>query len=174
MRETETYVWDVESSEEAAGHVRVALVRKRERRSSSHLRQHTEVVERTVFFARSFRPLLETVALEHYKAQLELVARYAREGQFGCFVLTQSDEASVQVTLYERTFDGNEVCTEELARQAFDASDEQSLVTSTEFLADLRIWAERQNDAREQAILEAREADDVRARLASEQAAASR
>jgi hypothetical protein len=80
MQETWDDVWDVERSEEAAGTVRVSLVRRREHRFSKHLVAHSETVERTVLFSRSFRPLFETVAIEHYAAQLELVARHAREG----------------------------------------------------------------------------------------------
>lgn len=174
MREAWDYVWEVESAEESAGHVRISLVRRREHRLSKHLISHTETLERTVLFSRSFRPLLEAVAIAHYGAQLQLVALHAREGRFGCFVESRSEGANVEVILYDRWFDESDIRTEELARRAFDASDEASLVASTEFLADLKIWADRRNEEREAAILEERDADNARMRLASEQEAASR
>lgn len=49
-------------------------------RFSKHLAARTETVERTVLFSRAFRPLLDTVAMEHYTAQLQLIARHAQEG----------------------------------------------------------------------------------------------
>jgi hypothetical protein len=118
--------------------------------------------------------MLESVALDAYAARLRLIARYADAGTFGCFALTQPDGQNVEVLLYERWFDGGEIHTEELARRAFDAGDEQSLVASVEFLADLRAWAERRNEEREAAYLQERMADDDRKRLASEQETASR
>lgn len=45
---------------------------------------------------------------------------------------------------------------------------------STEFLADLRIWAERRNDERDAALRAERDADDARELLTSEQQAAAR
>jgi hypothetical protein len=168
------YVYGVESEHEEHGRVCISLVRRRERDSAHHLRHHIEVLERTVLFSRSFRAMLDTVAIESYTAHLALVARHAQEGTFGCFAQTRSEGGRVDVLLYERWFDGDEIRTEELARRAFDAGDEQSLVASVEFLADLRAWAERRNQEREAAYLEERRADDDRKRLASEQEAASR
>jgi hypothetical protein len=174
MSESSHYVWDVESADEAAGKVRVSLVRRYEQRSSKHLLPHTETLDRTVLFSRCFRPLLESVALEHYAARLRLIADHAREGRFGCFVETRSEGGSVEVMLYDRWFDESEIHTEELARRAFDASDERALVASVEFLAELRIWAERRNEERDDAILRERDADRARAQLRSEREAASR
>lgn len=174
MSEPWRYAWDVELTDEAAGRVCVSLVRKRERVVSKHLMSHVETDERTVLFSRSFGVLLESVALEHYAGRLQRVARHAEDGEFGCFVQTRSNGGSVEVVLYERRFDGTDIHTEELARRAFDASDEQSLVASTEFLAELRIWAERRNEERDATIRQERADDDARAQLASEQGAASR
>jgi hypothetical protein len=49
----------------------------------------------------------------------------------------------------------------------------RAMVASAEFLADLRIWADRRNEERETAVLQERDADDARRRLASEHEAAS-
>lgn len=173
MAESWGYVWDVESTEEAAGRVRVSLVRTREHRFAKRLVPHRETVERTVLFSQSFRPLLDAVAMDHYAAQLSLIVRHAREGQFGCFIESRSEGGMVEVILYDRWFVGSDIRTEELARRTFDASEEESLVASTEFLADLRIWADRRNEQREAAAIEEHDADDARSRLASEREAAS-
>jgi hypothetical protein len=171
MRESWRHVWEVESADEARGQLRVSLVRRREH-TTKGLRSHTETLERTVLFSQSFRPLLEAVALEHYIARLQLIAGYAEQGQFGCFAETRSDGASVEVILWERSFDGADIRTEELARKAFDAGDEQALVASSEFVADLQIWAERRNDERDAAALHARDSADAQAQLAAEREAA--
>ncbi len=152
----------------------VSLVRALERDSVRHLRAHTDVLDLQVLFARSFRPIVDRVAMEDYAARLSLVARYANEGTFGCFAQTQSAAGSVEVILYERWFDGGEVHTDELARRAFDASHEESLVASVEFLADVRIWAERRNQEREETYLRERAAGDARSLLASQREAAGR
>lgn len=76
--------------------------------------------------------------------------------------------------LYDRWFDDPDIRTEELARRAFDATDEDSLVASTEFLADLRIWADRRNEEREAAVLEQSNADDAKRQIESAREAASR
>lgn len=174
MNDEWRYSYDVESAQEQHGRVSVSLVRKREHHSMQLLRSRIETVERTVLFSQSFRPMLDSVAQEHYAARLRLIARYADEGTFGCFAQTRPEGQNVEVVLWERWFDGTEIRTEELARRAFDAGDEQSLVASVEFLADLRAWAERRNEEREAAYLKERSADDDRKRLASEQETASR
>jgi hypothetical protein len=171
MRESWRHVWEVESADEAGGQLRASLVRKREH-STKGLRSHTETLERTVLFSQCFRPLLDAVALEHYTARLQQIARYAEQGQFGCFAETRSDGGSVEVILWERSFDGADIRTEELARRAFDAGDESALVASSEFVADLQIWAERRNDERDAALLSERDAADVQARLTAERDAA--
>jgi len=168
------YVYGVESAEEEHGRVCISLVRRRQRESVHRLHHHTEVLERTVLFSRSFRAMLDKVAIQDYTAHLSLVARYAQEGTFGCFAQTRSEVGSVEVLLYERWFDGDDIHTDELARRAFDAGDEESLVASAEFLADLRLWAERRNEEREAAYLNERRADDDRKQRASAQEAAGR
>jgi hypothetical protein len=167
-----TYSYDVESTVEEHGRVAISLVRKREQHSTRHLRHHAETLERTVLFSRSFRPMSESVAQQSYTARLQLIARYADEGTFGCFAETRPDGENVEVVLWERWFDEDEIHTQELARRAFNASDEQSLVTSVEFLADLRAWAERRNQEREAAYLQTRTTADDRKQLASDQEAA--
>ncbi|HWD70342.1 MAG TPA: hypothetical protein VG293_09090 [Solirubrobacteraceae bacterium] len=102
------------------------------------------------------------MALEHYTAQLQLIARYAQDGQFGCFVESRWEDGNVEVILYDRWFDESGIRTEELVRRIFDASDDGALVASAEFLADVRLWAERRNEQREAAVLQARDADDAR------------
>jgi hypothetical protein len=168
----ERYVYRVERADDRPGHVRISLVRQRERNDVRHLRHHLEVLERTVLFSRSFRPMFDLAAMEGYAAHLSLLARHAEEGRLGCFVQTRSESGNVDVCLYERWFDGGEIHTDELARRAFDASDESALVASAEFLADLRGWAERRNEQREAAYLQEREDDDARMRIASDQQAA--
>jgi hypothetical protein len=93
--------------------------------------------------------MLDLAALEAYASQLELVARHANDGTFGCFVQSGSEAGRVQVTLYERWFDGAKLRCDELARREFDPDDESSLVASAEFLAELQDWAQRRNDERE-------------------------
>jgi hypothetical protein len=168
------YVYGVESAQEEHGRVCISLVRRRERDSVHRFHHQIEVLERTVLFSRSFRAMQDKVAIESYSAQLSLISRYAQEGTFGCFAQTRSEVGSVDVLLYERWFDGDAIHTDELARRAFDASDEESLVASAEFLADLRLWAERRNEEREAAYLKERRADDDRKQLASAQEAAGR
>lgn len=174
MRESWRHVWEVEVADEPPGRVRVSLVRRREHTSAKGLRSHTETLERTVLFSQSFSTLLDAVARDRYIARLEQISHYAEQGQFGCFAETRSVDGSVEVILWERSFDGTDIQTEELARRAFDATDEQSLVASTEFLADLRIWAERRNDERDAVAAEERDENDARARLAAEREAAGR
>lgn len=173
MRESWRYVWEVECAEASPGTLCVSLVRRREHQAARHLMAHSETVERTVLFSRSFRALLEAVALEHYAAQLRLVAGHAQDGRFGCFVESLSNGGNVEVILYDRWFEDGEIHTEELARRAFDASEEGALVASTEFLADLRLWADRCNEQREASLIDQRDADAARERLNAEREAAS-
>ena len=165
---------EVERSDARPGRVDVALVRMTVREGRGLLRHHRDVVERTVLFHRTFRPMFELTAMESYAARLALIARYANEGTFGCFVRTEPTGGSVEVSLYERWFDGNEIQTDELARRTFDASDEAALVASTEFLADLRAWAERQNDDREAAYQRDSDSDQLLRSTLAEQESAGR
>ena len=174
MQESWDDLWSVERSEEAGGRVRVSLVRRREHHFSKHLVAHTETVQSTVLFSHSFRPLLETVAMEHYAGQLSRIAEHAQDGKFGCFIENRAEDGMVAITLYDRWFVEPDIRTEELARRVFDASDEASLVASAEFVADLRIWADQRNDDRETTLLQERDADAAGRRLSAEQEAASR
>jgi hypothetical protein len=64
-------VWD-------AGRIEIALVRRTVPQRRSLRRRGTD--ETVVLFRRTFRPLLELKELEHYASELELVARYAKDG----------------------------------------------------------------------------------------------
>jgi hypothetical protein len=86
---------------------------------------------------------------------------------------TQSLQGSVRITLYERWFDGHELRCDELARREFYASDDQALVTSGEFVAELEDWAERRNEERKLSYLEGSVEDDVRQQQALERASAA-
>ena len=153
------HTFTVQRTDERPGHVDVSLVRVTEQEITRHLRRHREVVERTVLFHRTFRPMVELAAMESYAAKLSALARYANDDAFGCFVETKAADGRVEVRLYERWFDGGELHTDELARRTFDASDDAALVASTEFVADLRAWADRQNEEREATYERDRDAD---------------
>jgi hypothetical protein len=129
--------------------------------------------DEVVMFHRTFRPLLELAELETYASRLELVARHVTEGTFGCFVETVSRDGSVEITLYERWFDGVQLHCEELAGREFDAGDDNALVASAEFLAELEAWAERRNDDRELSILNANVEEAARTERSSERSAAA-
>jgi hypothetical protein len=173
VSERRGYAYRVESAEEQSGRVRVSLVKQLEREETRHLRRHVEVLERTVLFSQTFRPMFDLTAMESYATNLSLVARHAAAGTFGCFVQTATAAGNVEVCLWERWFDGREIHTDELARRVFDASDETALVASVEAVADLRAWAERQNEAREAAYAQELDDDDARSRAAAEREAAS-
>jgi len=163
--EVQRDVWD-------AGRTDVALVRRapQPRRLSLHRSAGGEPL---VLFHRTFKPLLELKELERYAAELEQVARHANEGTLGCFVDTRSQEGVVEVAMYDRWFDGENLRCDELARRRFDAGDDQSLVASAEFVAELQQWAERRNDEREITYASEREETTARERDARESAAAA-
>jgi hypothetical protein len=154
--------------------VRISLIRRQEHESRRHLRTHTETLERTCIFSKSFRPLLEAAEMERYTARLEQISRHAREGQFGCFIETLSGEGRVEVILYDRWFDGSDIHTDELARRSFDATTDEALVASTSFLADVQIWADARNQERDANRDLERDADDARRQVDAEREAASR
>ena len=165
-------VHEVERTDEASGLVDIALVRTTVEDSKGLLRHHREVIDRTVLFHRTFRPLLNVNAMESYAARLALVARHANESTFGCFVRTESSGGNVKVTLYERWFDGTEIHTDQLAQRSFDATDDATLVSSAEFVAELEAWPERQNDEREAAYQSVSDDDELqRSTLADEESA---
>jgi hypothetical protein len=157
-------VWD-------AGRTDVSLVRQA---PAPRRRLHRgSPGESVVLFHRTFRPLLELKELERYAAELARVARHANEGTLGCFVDTRPHEGIVEVALYDRWFDGDHLRCDELARRRFDAGDEQSLVASAEFVAELQQWAEHRNEERELTYASDREETAARERDAQEAAAAA-
>ncbi len=168
-----TYTYEVQRDERGPGHTEVALVRCTAAASHRLSLRRTAREAPVVLFTRTFRPLVELNELERYAAQLELVARHANEGTLGCFVDTRSHEGVVDVALYDRWFDGEQLRFEELARRRYDAADEQALVTSAEFVAELQDWAQRRNDERDAAAASDREASLVAEQDARERAAAA-
>ena len=121
-----------------------------------------------MLFHRTFRPLLELAALETYAGQLARVAQHATDGTLGCFIVIDSPVGMLQIRLYERWFDGQRLHVNELAQRVFDPGDDGTLVCSAEFLAELGDWAERRNDERDAANLEASAEDGSRAQRAME------
>jgi hypothetical protein len=152
----------------------VSLVRRSApQRRRSLLRRGGDDGEVVVLFKRTFRPLLELKELERYAGALEMVARHANDGTLGCFVDTRPHEGIVEVALYDRWFDGDSLRCDELAHRRFDAGDDQSLVASAEFVAELQQWAERRNDERELTYATDREEAAARERDTQEAAAAA-
>jgi hypothetical protein len=166
------YRYSVERITGGTGPAEVALVRRGVHHGVlGRLRERSDD-EVTVLFRRTFRPMLELDQLERYAAQLEQVARHANAGTLGCFVDKRSQHGNVEIRLYERWFDGRELRCDELAHREFDASEPDALVASSELLAELEEWAERQSDERETSYLEASVEDADRQQRALEQASA--
>jgi hypothetical protein len=156
------------------GFADVALVRDTEHRTRFRRLRHRDASDAAVLHHRAFRPMLELAAMEAYAAQLELTAEHGNAGTLGCFVQTaEGDDGTVRVILWERWFDGHRLHCEMLAGRRFDASDDQALVASSEFLTEVQAWAQERNDERElQQIDDAlREQDQVQ--RASERAEAA-
>lgn len=101
------------------------------------------------------------------------MARHGNDGTFGCFVDTRTRAGLVEVTLYERWFDGRRLQCDALESRTFDPADEGALVASAEFVAELQVWSEERNDARDAAYLEASVEDAARDQRALEQASAA-
>lgn len=149
------------------GHADVALVRFSGPHGVLEHLLHRHASDIVVLARRSFRPMFELAQMEAYAAQLELLAKHANEGKFGCFVETeQRDGGIVRVVLYERWFDGQRLHMEELARRDFDATDPDAVASSAGFLTELQIRAAERNEQREAGYLEA----DVEGRGRLEQA----
>jgi hypothetical protein len=166
------YRYLVERKVWGAARAEVSLVRRQVKRGLlARLRGH-EDGDDVVVFRRTFRPRVELAELDRYIAELELAARYANEGTFGCFVDTRSRDGVVEIALYERWFNGRKLCCDELAHREFDAEDEQALVASAEFVTELQEWAERRNDERETAYRSESLEDDARRERATERASA--
>ena len=173
MADSLRYEYRVERDIWGPRRAEIALVRRTTSHGlRGHLQHHRDHGE-LVIFHRTFKPRLELDELERYAQQLELVAKHANEGPFGCFVDAHTHDDVVQVTLYERWFDGRHVTMAELARREFDPEDENSLVASAEFVAELETWAERCNDEREMSYLENRVEEAVREERSSERASAA-
>ena len=153
----------------------VALIRwKAPHGVLEHLRGHDRR-DAVVLHHRSFKPMLELSQMEDYAAQLEQAARHGNNGTLGCFVeINRRDDGVVRVILYDRWFDGHRLRCEELAHRDFDASRDDAVVASSEFLVELQAWAAEQNERRETSYLDA--AEDERAvteRAVDRQAAAT-
>jgi hypothetical protein len=135
---------------------------------------HHERRDAIVLHHRTFRPMLELAELEAYAAQLEHAAEHGNEGTLGCFVETENGEDGiVRVALYERWFDGRRLRCERLAGRDFDSTADNAVVDSSEFLAELQVWAERRNDEREASHREAATEDAVRTERSIERATAA-
>lgn len=102
-----------------------------------------------VLWSQRFKPAVEAEQLERYAETLELVARHANEGTMGCFIHTEAVAGEVDVRLYERWFDGQNLHCEELAHRVFDSDEEAATVASAEFIAELEAWAQQRNAQRE-------------------------
>jgi hypothetical protein len=162
------YRYEVERDYPRPGFVDVALVRRHAPHGTfQRLRRHGRDQE-LVLFHRTFRPLLELAVLETYASQLARVAQHATDGTLGCFVAIDPRVGMLQIRLYERWFDGQRLHVDELAQRVFDPSDDGTLVRSAEFLAELGDSAERRNEEREAAYLEASAEDASRTQRAIE------
>jgi hypothetical protein len=174
MSSSAPYEYAIERDEQRPGFLDVALVRREaEHRRFGHL-GHRQGGDGLVLYHHVFRPMQEWSEIEHYVAQLEQVAEHARSGTLGCFVETSPSAGKVDVVLYERWFDGQRLRCDELARREFDPGDEQALVASAEFQAELQAWADRRNDEREASYLDASIADAERLARESDQEAAAK
>jgi hypothetical protein len=100
--------------------------------------------------------------LAEYRAALTQAARHAAAGHYGCYVDTRRHRGGkVEVELVSRQIKDAKLRTEILASRQFDASDENALVASAEFAAELDAWADRVNDERETAMAEGTVEHDV-------------
>lgn len=168
---TRPFSYEVQRDVWGAGRTEVTLIRRTapQRRSLLH-RSHDEAL---ALFRRTFSPLRELKELERYAAELELVARHANNGTLGCFVDTRPHEGMVAIALYDRWFDGENLRCDELASRRYDAGDEQALVASAEFVAEMQEWAERRNAERELTYASDREEAAAREQDAREAAVAA-
>ena len=154
-------------------HTEVALIRLATEPHHHGLRHHGRHRPPEVVFARTFRPLLEALPIEAYASELERVAGHLNAGTYGCFLHTAASGPSVDVRLYERWFDGTKLRVDELAAKRFDATDDESLVASAEFKAELNAWAEQRNTEREAREASQRAEAEARAARALEDAEAA-
>ena len=165
------YSYSVERDVRGPNDVDIALVRRESRRGTLGFgTRHSDPV---VLFHRAFRTMFELNRLESYAAELERVGQHVCDGTFGCFIDTVSRDGVVQITLYERWFDGERLHCEGLAARDFDSDDEGALVASAEFVAALQSWAEERNDELEQIYRESDLEDAARIERATDRAAAA-
>ena len=155
------------------GRAEISLVRQPASPKLYKWFRHRNLGDPVVLFHRTFTPRLELDELERYAEQLERVARHGNDGTLGCFVHTRTRDSLVDVTLYERWFDGRQLQCDELASRTFDPHDDGTLVASAEFVAELEAWAEERNGARDASYLEASVEDAVRDERALQQASAA-
>ena len=100
--------------------------------------------------------------MAEYQAALAQAAKHAAVGHYGCYVETQRLRGGkVEVELVSREIKDAKLRTEILASREFDASDDDALVASAEFAAELRAWADRVNDERATALVEGAVEHDV-------------
>lgn len=164
------YEYAVERDPGSADGPEIRLVRYGRRRGLFGLRRDGRG---TVMFHRTFRPIGELDKLSTYAALLERIAEHGNEGTFGCFVEAETEGGNVEVTLYERWFDGTRLHCDQLAQRTFDASDEETLVQGAEFRAEIEKWAEDQNAKREASYMSAASDQEIRTEQAAERAAAA-
>ena len=142
-RSQRQYRYELERSRERPGFVDVALVRRQARQGKvRRLRRH-ERDDGLVLFHRAFRPLAELFPLETYSGHLARVVQHANDGTFGCFVVIDTSVGMLDIRLYERWFDGQRLQVDELAKRVFDPSDDETLVSGAEFVAELEDFAVR-------------------------------
>jgi hypothetical protein len=163
------YRYDVERDYSQPGLVDVTLVRRRAPHGRFHRLHQRQPDNGLVMFHRAFRRLSELAALETYAGRLARVAQHANDGTLGCLVAIDTPAEMLQITLYERWFDGQRLHVDELAQSVFDPSDDETLVRSAEFLAELRDWAERRNREREATYVEVSAEETARTHRALDQ-----
>jgi hypothetical protein len=146
MRRDPDYRYSVVRDIWSPWHAEIALVRRRSLHGIlARLRHHGR--DDAVLFHRTFtHPDLG--AIEGYAAELERVADYANAGKLGCFVDVRVTDGALQMTLYERWFDGSHIRCDELTKRSFDPQNGQALIESAEFLGELEYWAERRDERR--------------------------
>jgi hypothetical protein len=156
-----------------AGYTDVALVLTRSADKPHRFARHRPQEDTTlVLHHEVFRPLSELAELESYAAQLERAAAHAEAGAFWYFVTTKAHrDGTVEVSLFDRWFDGRKLRCEERAHREFSSRDESVETAAVDFTAGLQAWAEHRNEEREAACREAAGHEDVEDTQAAQSAA---
>jgi hypothetical protein len=157
--------FEVHHREVAGGRVEMSLVRRLDERGHElhRLLRGGRQSQAVVLAARSFGTR-DIAALSSYQATLERAAEHGNRGTLGCFVDSVAlADGRVRLELYERWLDGDKLRCEQLAQRVFDAQDDEALVSSSEFAAELREWSERRNEQRDAAVLQSSYTDARRA-----------